>query len=281
MDRESVAEDMEKAGFPVIESLSDRAYGVGEVPFSLEWFPEGRYKGVVKELISKMEGYNIELVYLPDVDTQKVLVHLQPIELPSGFAATVFPKNVKRFKGYDSYNLECGFETDARDRGNVFSFDSGGEYLGSWGSGQEERMRYIEGLKELFEAGNSDGTERRSVIDAIRLRKTVEDLSRADLEELQKMFKKHRFKGAVFETRSLIHRFNYIERISQLDVTSAYKEPDEGRNINGFRMGLSYRTNDKRYEGSPNSISILLYSGNDSILDSGDLRILEGFAGMF
>jgi len=136
MNRESIAEDMESAGFPVIESLSNCVYGVGEIPFSTEWFPKGQFSGVIKEIKSAMDGYNIRFVYVPDFSTEHISVHLPPIELPSGFYATVFPKNVNLYNLHegDGYNLICIFGTNPDSRKDVFPFDSGGEYLGMRGS---------------------------------------------------------------------------------------------------------------------------------------------------
>jgi hypothetical protein len=280
MSRESIAKDMKSAGFPVIESLSNCVYRVGEIPFSPDWIPKGEYNGIIKELKSVMDGYSIQLVYLPSVNND-ALAYLPPILLPSGFDVTPFPKNI-RYSEDDGFNLNCGFEKEYIDnRSSLFAFDGGGDYQGLWEPEKEKWIGYMNELKGLFESGSGDW-ERINVIDAIRLRKKTGDFSHARLEDSRRFFRKHGFKSAVFETRSLIGEHNnYREHISQLDITNAHKEPDQESNVRGIRMAVSYRDNDDRYVGSPSMLSVLVCSGRDSFLDGGDLRIMEDFAGMF
>ena len=46
---------MRKARLPIIRSLSDYAYKVGEISFPPEWIPEGDYNSVVKEIKERMK----------------------------------------------------------------------------------------------------------------------------------------------------------------------------------------------------------------------------------
>jgi len=267
---------MKKSTFPVIKELSDDAYKVGEIRFPPEWIPEGNYTGVVKELKEAMGDYRIQLVYIPSVDDH-ILVYLPPLVLPSGFDATPFPRNVRRHRrAGEDYYLNCGVGKETKHRDSVFEFDGRGDYVGICRSDKKEMMNYIKELRELFE---SDGTETINGIDAIRLRKVIRGLSVTRIEQAKKMLREHNFKGATFHTDS--HRISgQKEFVSQFSIDDACVGSDfyDDRN---FELYASYEYSDDRFEGSPNIVSILLYSGSNSVLAGNGLEFLEEFAHLF
>jgi len=282
MEELSTNKKIDKTEFPVIESLSKCTYKVGEIAFLPEWVPEGDYDGVVKELREEIDDYNIQLIYMPGFDAD-MLVYLPPLSLPSGFNATPFPISVRNraddsafhLRDDSGFHLNFGVDKNPKYYGHVYALDDGGDYFGMWGSTKEERMRYVKKLRELLESG---GTETINGIDAIRLVNEIEGLSPTQVEETERLVRKHEF-SATFGICSHYrpHRDRYI---SKWEITNAGKERKTKFGTSHIELASLYKQFDDRYEGKPNTISVVFYS-KDSMLTSDDLKFLEEFSHLF
>jgi len=259
---------------PIIETLTRKAYKVGEIAFPPEWIPKGDYKGVVKELRGKLKKYKIQLVYMPGT-SDDILVYLPPFMLSSRFEATPFPIVI--------VNGNCRSNLNKSSIGyGIYEFGEGGEITGMCGGTKERRLKYIEELKEQFESHESKFTHG---VDAIRLMKLLKKLSFSQLEKFERLIDNQgfRFKTALTYGNGIL---GHNKSLTQWDIADALKQQGTDPVITNTRLAVSYKYNDDRYEGNPHTISILLYSDIHHsdiphMLTNRDLEFLEELAQLF